>query len=76
MKEAGLPLDTLAAHGCRMMCWRLDNQEGFVSSPCRPWGEEAHFDGALIGYGGILVFTGRSRKLIPPLGCIGSPILA
>jgi hypothetical protein len=25
IKEAGLPLDALAAHGCSMMHWHLDN---------------------------------------------------
>ena len=32
MKEAGLPLDVLAAHGRSMMRWRLDNQDGFADS--------------------------------------------
>jgi hypothetical protein len=67
MKEAGLPLDILAAHGCSMMCWRLESRSvrWFTMQAMRG---EARFDGALIGYGRVLVFTGRSRKLIPSLG--------
>jgi hypothetical protein len=36
MKEGGPPLD---AHGCSMMRWRLDNQDGFANSPCSNVGE-------------------------------------
>ena len=42
MKEAGLPLDALVAHGCSMIRWRLDNQGGFADSPCSNVGEARH----------------------------------
>jgi len=42
MKEAGLPLDALAAHGRSMMRWRLDNQDGFADSPYSNVGEARH----------------------------------
>jgi hypothetical protein len=42
IKEAGLPLDTLAAHGRSMMRWRLDNQDGFADSPYSNVGEARH----------------------------------
>lgn len=32
MREAGLPLDTLAAHGRSIMRWGLDNQDSFADS--------------------------------------------
>jgi hypothetical protein len=35
MKEDGTPLD---AHGCSMMRWRLDNQDGFADSPYKQCG--------------------------------------
>jgi hypothetical protein len=39
MKEAGLPLDALVAHGRSMMRWRLDDQDGFADSPAM-WGKQ------------------------------------
>jgi len=42
MKEAGLPLDALVAHGRSMMRWRLDNQDGFGDSPYSNVGEARH----------------------------------
>jgi hypothetical protein len=42
MKEAGLPLDALAAHGRSMVCWRLDNQDGSADSPYSNVGEARH----------------------------------
>jgi hypothetical protein len=38
MKEAGLPLEILVAHGRSMMRWRLDNQDGFADSPYKQCG--------------------------------------
>jgi hypothetical protein len=35
-------LDTLVAHGYRMMRWRLDNQDGFADSSCNNVGEARH----------------------------------
>jgi len=32
-KGSRLPSDALAAHGCSMVCWRLDDQDGFADSP-------------------------------------------
>jgi hypothetical protein len=42
MKEAGLPLDALVAHGRSMMRWGLDNQDGFADSPYSSVGEARH----------------------------------
>jgi hypothetical protein len=42
IKEAGLPLDALVAHGRSMMCWRLDNQDGFADSLYSNVGEARH----------------------------------
>jgi hypothetical protein len=42
MKEAGLHLDALVAHGRSMMRWRLDNQDGFGDSPYSNVGKARH----------------------------------
>jgi hypothetical protein len=41
-REAGLPLDALAAHGRSTMRWRLDNQDGFADSLYSNVGEARH----------------------------------
>jgi hypothetical protein len=42
MKEAGLPLDALVAHGRSMMRWSLDNQDSFADSAYSNVGEARH----------------------------------
>jgi hypothetical protein len=45
MREAGLPLDILVAHGHSIMRWGLDNQDGFVDSLYSSVGEARHYWG-------------------------------
>lgn len=73
MREAGLPLDALAAHGRSMMRWGLDNQDGFADSPYSSVGEARHCWGRVRGVS-ILRFPKMERLRVVPSPLLELPI--
>jgi hypothetical protein len=65
-KGSRLPSDALATHGCSMVCWRLDDQDGFADTAM--WGKQDIVGGRVHGVS-ILQFPKMER-----LRVVSSPL--